>query len=149
MTRGVIANCLVGERPRWVCTCPYFVTSRFLVCKHLVQSVGPVPAIFYLQVKRNRTTPFWLHPILQPEGLQMATASGSGGDSPMADDNTNRNARDEDSDDEDDGLIDTEPGLAMEYRKSLRERSCNLKITGCWRHLKGTVPHSCGLLRVV
>ena len=39
----------------------------------------------------------------------------------MADDNTNRNARDKDSDDEDDGLIDTEPGLAMEYRKSLRE----------------------------
>jgi len=21
---------------RWVCICPYFVTSRFLVCKHLV-----------------------------------------------------------------------------------------------------------------
>lgn len=107
---------------RWVCTCPYFVTSRFLVCKHLVQAVGPVPALFYLQVKRNRTTPFWLHPILQPEGHQIATNSGSGGDSPMADDNTNRNTRDEDSDDEDDGLIDTEPRLAAEYRKSLRER---------------------------
>ena len=108
--------------PRWVCTCPYFVTSCFLVCKHLVQSVGPVPATFYLQVKRNWTTPFWLHPILQPEGLQIAMASGSGRDSLMADDNTNRNARDKDSDDEDDGLIDTKPGLAMEYQKLLRER---------------------------
>jgi hypothetical protein len=108
---------------RWVCTCPYFVTSRFLVCKHLVQSVGPVPATFYLQVRRNRTTPFWLHPILQPEGHHIAATSTSG-DTPIVHDNTNPIiGRDEsEDDDDDDGLIDTEPGLAIGDRKTLRER---------------------------
>lgn len=51
---------------RWVCTCPYFVTSRFLLCKHLVHSVKPVDAKFFLEVQRNRTTPFWSHPRLIP-----------------------------------------------------------------------------------
>ncbi|EGO02074.1 hypothetical protein SERLA73DRAFT_120715 [Serpula lacrymans var. lacrymans S7.3] len=40
----------------WVCTCPHFSTSQFLLCKHLVQDVHPV--------KRNQTTPFWKHPAL-------------------------------------------------------------------------------------
>lgn len=46
---------------KWICTCPSFVTSRFLLCKHLVQSVHRVPPVFFLQVKRNRSTPFWRH----------------------------------------------------------------------------------------
>jgi hypothetical protein len=32
---------------RWVCTCPRFVVSRFLICKHLVQSVHPVNPKFF------------------------------------------------------------------------------------------------------
>jgi hypothetical protein len=51
---------------KWVCTCPHFSTGRFLVCKHLVQSVHPVSQVFFLEVKRNRTTPFWKHDQLVP-----------------------------------------------------------------------------------
>jgi hypothetical protein len=51
---------------RWVCTCRHFVKSRFLVCKHLVQAIEPVPPIFFLEVQRNRTTPFWTHASLKP-----------------------------------------------------------------------------------
>jgi hypothetical protein len=51
---------------RWVCTCPQFVIDRFLICKHLVQAVHPVHPVFFLQVKRNRTLPFWSHPSLIP-----------------------------------------------------------------------------------
>ncbi|KAJ7728356.1 hypothetical protein B0H16DRAFT_1470528 [Mycena metata] len=40
--------------------------SRFLLCKHLVQAVHPVDPIFFLEVTRNRTTPFWSHPTLRP-----------------------------------------------------------------------------------
>ena len=36
---------------RWVCTCPQFVVDRFLICKHLVQSVHPVHPVFFLEVK--------------------------------------------------------------------------------------------------
>jgi hypothetical protein len=50
----------------WVCTCPYFVKSRFLLCKHLVQAVEPVHPLFFLQVERNRTVPFWSHSLLKP-----------------------------------------------------------------------------------
>lgn len=49
----------------WICTCPYFVTSRFLVCKHLVHAVYPVDNIFFLEASRNRTIPFWSHPSLR------------------------------------------------------------------------------------
>lgn len=54
---------------RWVCTCPSFATSRFLVCKHLVQKVHRVPTIFFLEVKRERTTPFWRHHTLTSKAL--------------------------------------------------------------------------------
>ncbi|TFK57940.1 hypothetical protein BDN72DRAFT_736461, partial [Pluteus cervinus] len=46
---------------KWICTCPAFVTSRFLICKHLVQLVHRPPPIFFLEVKRHRTLPFWRH----------------------------------------------------------------------------------------
>ncbi|KAI6013705.1 hypothetical protein BKA83DRAFT_4063137, partial [Pisolithus microcarpus] len=51
---------------KWVCTCPQFIKSRFLICKHLVQSMHPVSPIFFLEVQRSRTTPFWSHPALVP-----------------------------------------------------------------------------------
>ena len=51
---------------RFVCTCPQFVISHFLICKHLMQSFHPVYPIFFLQVTRNRTMPFWTHPSLVP-----------------------------------------------------------------------------------
>ncbi|KAJ3738441.1 hypothetical protein DFH05DRAFT_1408816 [Lentinula detonsa] len=50
---------------RWVCTCPHLVKSWFLLCKHLVQGVEPVPPVFFLQVKRSRTAPVWSHPLLK------------------------------------------------------------------------------------
>ena len=51
---------------RWVCSCPYFSTSRFLICKHLVQAVHPVSPKFFIEVTRNRTGATWVHPLLQP-----------------------------------------------------------------------------------
>ncbi|EIN06505.1 hypothetical protein PUNSTDRAFT_90128 [Punctularia strigosozonata HHB-11173 SS5] len=51
---------------RWVCTCPAFATSRFLICKHLIQACHTVPPQFFLQASRNRTLPFWHHPLLKP-----------------------------------------------------------------------------------
>ncbi|KAF7793917.1 hypothetical protein EIP86_005039 [Pleurotus ostreatoroseus] len=71
--RCVDVQCKVPFNPkyrpdpyRWVCTCPYFSTSRFLICKHLVRTVKPVDPRFFLEVTRNRTTPFWSHSSLIP-----------------------------------------------------------------------------------
>ncbi|KAL0563702.1 hypothetical protein V5O48_018363 [Marasmius crinis-equi] len=51
---------------RWTCTCPYFVSSRFFLCKHLVQSVQEVEPVFFWEVERNRTAPWYVHPSLRP-----------------------------------------------------------------------------------
>jgi len=67
---------------RWVCTCPHFVVSRFLICKHLVQSVCPVNPEFFFEVERNRSTPFYSHP-----GLIESPLNGDTTD----DDNNNEN----------------------------------------------------------
>ena len=119
---------------RFVCTCPRFAVSRFLLCKHLVQLFHPVNPRFFLEVTRNRTLPFWSHPSLKP--LAMATddteATEPESDHPMeaGDDGDDRPynrlnmagynyevGSDEDGDDEDgegddgegeDGLIDIE-----------------------------------------
>jgi hypothetical protein len=50
----------------WTCACPAYRDSRFLICKHLIQRCHPVTPRFFLEVTRNRTTPFWSHPSLVP-----------------------------------------------------------------------------------
>jgi hypothetical protein len=56
-----------APNPRtWTCSCPAFLISRFLICKHLIQLCHPVPATFFHEVKRNRTLPFWSHATLVP-----------------------------------------------------------------------------------
>lgn len=50
----------------WICSCRAFVTSRFLICKHIIQAVHPVSPRFFKEVKRRRTAPFWQHPDLRP-----------------------------------------------------------------------------------
>jgi len=55
----------VGERyyldvGRWICSCPAFLHNRFLLCKHLVQSVDEGPRqLLYNDFKRDNTYPFW------------------------------------------------------------------------------------------
>nr|GAT51701.1 predicted protein [Mycena chlorophos] len=51
---------------RWVCSCPAFLTSRFLICKHLIRLMKVVPTRFFREVKRQHTAPFWQHPDLVP-----------------------------------------------------------------------------------
>jgi hypothetical protein len=55
----------VPDVSRWVCTCRAFAKSQFLLCKHLIQLVKPPPPVFFLEVRRAHTTPFWPHPSLQ------------------------------------------------------------------------------------
>jgi hypothetical protein len=50
---------------KWTFTCPYFVTSRFLLCKHLIHRVHRVPTTFFKEVKGHRSVPFWRHASLK------------------------------------------------------------------------------------
>ena len=62
----------------WTCGCPYFLRSRFLLCKHLVSCFDDIsyPWEFLRTAKRHRTSPFWTDPqlVLLPE----FQAAGSG-----------------------------------------------------------------------
>ena len=49
----------------WVCTCPAFAISRFLVCKHLIQQMQKVPPTFFLEVVRFCELPVWRHKSLR------------------------------------------------------------------------------------
>ncbi|KAG6835378.1 hypothetical protein H0H93_002014, partial [Arthromyces matolae] len=88
---------------KMVCTCPYLATSRFLLCKHVVQAVHPVPPVFFLEVKRQRTAPIWVHPTLKPLD---SDADPPTPDLHAEDDELDR--CDDEDDEDDEGLIDVE-----------------------------------------
>ena len=87
---------------KMVCTCPYLATSRFLLCKHLVQGVQPVPPKFFLEVKRGGA-PFWKHPSLKPLDIKPTQTGDREGSSENAhvleiDDGIKRGDSDDDED---------------------------------------------------
>ncbi|KAJ7170411.1 hypothetical protein C8R43DRAFT_875882, partial [Mycena crocata] len=98
---------------RWVCTCPYYVKSRFLICKHLVQAVHPVHPRFFLEVTRNRTTPFWVHPTLRPLDSTPTQASSASASSIPLVSTPSRVEQDPDpADDSDEELVELRAGRA-------------------------------------
>ncbi|CAG8436323.1 3850_t:CDS:2, partial [Scutellospora calospora] len=48
----------ITDIERWICSCPYYLTNRFFICKHLVQKKGTVSSQFFDQVKRSNQYPF-------------------------------------------------------------------------------------------
>jgi hypothetical protein len=110
---------------RWVCTCPSFVRSRFLVCKHLVQSVQPVPPLFFLEVKRNRTTPIWQHPTLIPlepaVDTSLVVGAGPVDENQSGEELVERDEAGSDEGDEDD-FVDIGPNTMTGGEGTFRER---------------------------
>ena len=55
----------------WTCGCESFLLSRFLICKHIICCYKELeePYDFFLTVRRQRSSPFWVQPqlILRPE----------------------------------------------------------------------------------
>jgi hypothetical protein len=105
---------------RWVCTCPHFRTSRFLLCKHLVQSVHPVPPEFFLEVRRNRTTPFWKHKKLIPIDEPTSDAHTSAFEGQGTQNRSTSDESGDEGDESDDGVVDTESGIGE--GRTVRER---------------------------
>ncbi|KAJ7197581.1 hypothetical protein GGX14DRAFT_374847 [Mycena pura] len=90
----------------WVCACPAFLVSRFMICKHLVQMVHRVPARFFQQAERSRTTPFWKHPDLISLSTDTTRTADTAEDPTNADMDASAAQHDgEAPDDEDDDLI--------------------------------------------
>ena len=101
---------------KWVCTCPYFSTSCFLICKHLVQLVHPVAPIFFVEVKHNQTTPFWKHKLLVPLDETETPNAGTHTSMSAMPDNSDLNQKEDpdsenNAEDSEDEIIDTEEGL--------------------------------------
>lgn len=90
---------------KWICTCPFFVTSRFLLCKHLIQSMHRVPPVFFLETQRYREPPFWRHKslkLLEVADAEAALKPVEGGGEDDEDENEAHNNNEEDEEDEDD-----------------------------------------------
>jgi hypothetical protein len=45
---------------KWTCSCPYFLNSRFLICKHILACYEPIvdQVSFFRRITRSRTSPF-------------------------------------------------------------------------------------------
>ncbi|KAF7978602.1 hypothetical protein HWV62_45332 [Athelia sp. TMB] len=62
---------------RWTCSCPAYLISRFLLCKHLVRTANThIPNFnpqtnlaFFAALRRNHFPPFYNIPALQPKPL--------------------------------------------------------------------------------
>lgn len=112
------------DAQRFVCTCPQFVISRFLVCKHIVQQFQPVDPRFFLEVTRNRCLPFWSHPSLKPLATPMdhpATAEGDGAEE--AYDRQNLAGYEiEDDWEDDDELVDMEVRVGEGEKNAVKEK---------------------------
>jgi hypothetical protein len=98
---------------KMLCTCPSLPISRFLLCKHTVQGVEPVPPVFFLEVKRQRTAPFWVHPSLRPlsdtSDASNAVPEQSGDNAHGAAGTGPLDAALESDGDNDNDLVDTQP----------------------------------------
>ena len=109
----------------FVCTCPQFIVSQLLLCKHLVQQFSLVDPHFFLEVTQNHTLPIWSHPLLKP--LAMVT-DVSEPDCPKAVDGNednpvyNRLKLAAYAIDNDDGLIDTEGGGERTEKNAVKEK---------------------------
>ena len=124
---------------KFVCTCPHFVVSRFLLCKHLVQLFHLVNPRFFLEVTRNRSLPFWSHLSLKPlataeegtEPEETVAITGDGGGAAYDCLNTARyhleGLNPESDDDDDDGLVDMEGrgGDTVTEKKTYKEKMEN------------------------
>ncbi|CAB4392902.1 unnamed protein product [Rhizophagus irregularis] len=51
-------NLYLTDINNWFCGCPSFLTSRFLICKHLIQQKGIVDTLFFDMVYRHHQYPF-------------------------------------------------------------------------------------------
>jgi hypothetical protein len=96
---------------KWICTCPSFVVSCFLICKHIIQLMHRVPLIFFLEAKRYRTAPFWRHKSLRPleeEGAEtMVIIVESVIDEHVRGDEDENDEAEDDDEDEDEGCVET------------------------------------------
>jgi SWIM zinc finger len=89
---------------KWTCSCPYFLTSRFLICKHIIACYEPIVerVNFFHNVTRSRTSPFWIHPqlVLRPE---LRPSDNQGDDTVLSDEEDGSEVLE---DSEDDASID-------------------------------------------
>ena len=71
LSKHDIKNAYMTNAQNWVCSYPYFLTNRFMICKHLIQLKGIVDPKFFYQIHRNHNYPF-----IQ-EGIQEISYEGS------------------------------------------------------------------------
>ena len=60
-----INNIYNTDVEKWVCGCPYYLTNRFNICKHLIHQKGPVKPEFFECLKRNNKPPFLIEIAMQ------------------------------------------------------------------------------------
>ena len=118
---------------KMVCTCPYLAISRFLLCKHLVQGVLPVPPKFFLKVKRQREAPFWKHPSLKPldtpstQTRDHESSSHNSEQGQLLDNDAIERGDSDDNDNKDEKFIDMGREDGQTFDETVEEWICSIR----------------------
>lgn len=109
------------DAKKMICTCPSLPISRFLLCEHVVQGVAPVPPVFFLEVKLQRTAPFLVHPSLRPLSDDESACEASSDDINLTRADTAADASLDSEDKDDDDLVDTQPDDQRTFVEAIDE----------------------------
>jgi hypothetical protein len=71
LSTRTINEAYVTNVDMWICGCLYYLTSRFGICKHLVQQKGSVTSEFFDHIKRNHQPPFLTECDQNPTEVQL------------------------------------------------------------------------------
>ena len=132
---------------RWTCGCPYFLSSRFLSCKHILSCYEPVfdSVDFFRTVQRHRKFPFWTHQqlVLRPQyRLSEADTEPNKIDDNSTDDEGHEDEEDEEDEGDDssaadqDQLVDLEEDVEEDFDGFAADVQSALDITR-EQHAKG------------
>ncbi|KAJ7740413.1 hypothetical protein B0H14DRAFT_2638082 [Mycena olivaceomarginata] len=109
------------DTKKMICTCPSLPISWFLLCKHVVQEVVPIPPVFFLEVKRQCTAPFWVHLSLRPLSDDESAHEASSDDIHLPHTDTAADTSLDSEDEDNDDLVDTQPDDSRTFVEAIDE----------------------------
>ena len=112
---------------KWTCACESFLTSRFLICKHILCCYEDIqnPVTFFSRIRRQRYRPFWIEQqlVLPPQYLCIANPvlQDSEQESGEESDTMEYRLRDmeEDSEEPDESEVETPEAIGTRIKSTL------------------------------
>ena len=112
---------------KWTCACESFLTSRFLICKHILCCYEDIqnPVTFFSRIRRQRYRPFWIEQqlVLRPQYLRIADPVLQDSEQESGDESDTMEYRlrdmEEDSEEPDESEVETPEAIGTRIKSTL------------------------------